>query len=416
MADDPGGAIQTYGWLIACDDQAKVVRRHSANLADVFPNWSAPFVGARLRDLLGPEESHRLRNLLSRFSSPARPALVSGCRFPGVEGAFDAAVHFNGEDMVLELETSDANSGLSALDRAAAVIDRLEGLGDPDEIGRRAAMLAGAALDAEQTFFLLLEADGARVAGAYRRLGAPPPAPESLGAFWPGRRLHAIGDVDAPDSPIVSEKDLLPLDAGLTALRAADASLRQWLREAGFRSAALLPVASDGLRLAMIVGLSRQPRWPGLGLRAALELFAEALALRLRLVLPAGCGAWTPEAEEQPLSVLIVEDQVMVATQLAAALDEAGAKVVRVCGSVRSALDALDEEFDAALLDFTLGGENVIPVAEGLEARGKPFVFASGHGDDLDLPLAFAGRPIVGKPYKIDKILAALRAAKESAS
>jgi CheY-like chemotaxis protein len=411
---EPGEAIQTHGWLIACDDQARVVRRHSANLAAIFPNWSGPFIGIRLRELLGSEESHRLRNLLSRFSAPARPALVSGCRFPGVEGAFDAAVHFNGEDMVLELETSDAHSGLAALDRAAAIIDRLEGLGDADEIGRRAALLAGAALDAEQTLFLLIEANGARVAGAYRRLGAAPLAPEALNAFWPGRRLFAIGDIDAPLSPIVSEEGLLPLDDGMTALRAPGAPLVQWLRDSGFRAAALLPVASDGVRLALIAGLSRQPRWPGLGLRAALELFAEALALRLRLVLPAHHPVWTPEEPEQPLSVLIVEDQAMVATQLAAALDESGARVVRICDSVRSALDALDESFDAALLDYTLGGENVIPVAEGLQARGKPFVFASGHGDDLDLPLEFAGKPIVGKPYKIDKIVAALRAAKEA--
>ena len=193
---------------------------------------------------------------------------------------------------------------------------------------------------------------------------------------------------------------MLPLDAGMAALRAPSDPLRQWLRESGFRSAAFLPVASDGLRLAMIAGLGRQPRFPGLGLRAALELFAEALALRLRLVLPAHHEAWAPDAQTEPLSVLIVEDQHMVATQLAAALGEAGAKVVRICGTVDAALEALDESFDAALLDYTLGGENVIPVARALEALGKPFVFASGHGDDLDLPLAFAGKPIVGKPYR----------------
>jgi CheY-like chemotaxis protein len=411
---EPGEAIQTHGWLIACDDQARVVRRHSANLAGAFPNWSGPFIGVRLRDLLGSEESHRLRNLLSRFSAPGRPALVSNCRFPGVEAALDAAVHFNGEDMVLELETSDANSGLAALDRAAAIIDRLDGLNDADEIGRRAAMLAGAALDAEQTFFLLIEAGGARVAGAYRRLGAPPPSPETLNAFWPGRRLLAIGDIDAPLSPLISEAGLLPLDDGMSALRAPGAPLIEWLRAAGFRSAALLPVACDGVRLALIAGLGRQPRWPGLGLRAALELFSEALALRLRLVLPVHHQVWEPDEPEQPLSVLIVEDQTMVATQLAAALGESGARVVRICDSVSAALEALDESFDAALLDYTLGGENVIPVAEGLQARGIPFVFASGHGDDLDLPLAFAGKPIVGKPYKIEKIVAALRAAKEA--
>jgi CheY-like chemotaxis protein len=412
---EPGEAIQTRGWLIACDDQARIVRRHSANLSGLFTDFKAPFLGARLRDLLGSEESHRLRNLLSRFSAPARPALVSNCRFPGVDGIFDAAVHFNGEEMVLELEASDANSGLTAIDRAAALIDRLEDLGDPDEIGQRAAMLAGAALDAEHTFFLILQAEDVRVAGAYRRLGAAPAAPEDLAAFWPGRRLFAVADVDAPEIPIVSEPDMLPLDSGLTALRAPCDPVRQWVRAAGFRSAAFLPVVSDGARFAMIAGLGRQPRWPGLGLRAALELFAEALALRLRLVLPSHHVAWAPDAVDQPLSVLIVEDQHMVATQLAAALHEAGAKVVRICGTVDAALEAIDEHFDAALLDYTLGGENVIPVAEQLEARGKPFVFASGHGDDLDLPLAFAGKPIVGKPYKIDKIVAALRAAKEAA-
>lgn len=431
---EPGWAIQKQGWLIVCDEHARTVRRHSTNLAEAFPARRGPFIGAPLRDLIGSEESHRLRNFLSRFTAPGRPALAAGRFFPGVDRDLDAAVHFNGEEMVLEFEPAADEGRLAAVDRAGALIARLEGAADVADLGRRAAMLACAALDADQAFVLLCNGqgrgnEGVEIVGVYRRLGGAPETPEDLWAFAGEHRMYALADVEAVDSPILSEKGLLRLDDGLTALRAADAPLRAWLRREGLRSAALIPIAADGVRLGLIAALGREPRWPGLGLRSGLDLFGDVLALRLRHVLPPKvqstpavqptlAAAAPDQPDDQPIQVLIVEDQPLIALQLAASLNEAGAKVAGAGASVRQTLDLLETlVFDAALLDFKLGEENVLPIAEILAARGLPFVFASGYGESLQLPPAFANRPVVAKPYQIDKIMAALKAAldKESA-
>ena len=42
---EPGWAIQKQGWLIVCDEQARVVRRYSTNLAEAFPDRRGSFLG-----------------------------------------------------------------------------------------------------------------------------------------------------------------------------------------------------------------------------------------------------------------------------------------------------------------------------------------------------------------------------------
>ncbi len=414
---EAGCFIQPRGWLIVCDDQAREIRRHSDNLAEIFPHWQGPFLGAAPRDLLGSDQSHRLRNLLSRFTGPAHPALAGDCRFPGVELAYDATVHFNGDEAMLAFEPAGGEGRLEGLDRARALIDRLSQAKEADELVRKATLLAGAALDAEHTFFLAFAGAETEVASAYRRLGAPPSAPERARAFFPGRCIHAIGDVEAPDRAVLSKQGMADFDLSLSALRAADEPLRLWLRGQNFRSAVFVPVAEGERIFGMIVALGREPRWPALALRAALEIFADVLALRLGVLLPPHAQAEPPEPEDKPLRVLIVEDRSLIAMQLAASLSECGAIVAGVCGSVQQALDGVEHlNFDVALLDFQLGEDDALPVAGVLAARGKPFVFASGYGDDLSLPQEFADRPKVGKPYETEQILAVLKAARDAES
>jgi len=57
-----------------------------------------------------------------------------------------------------------------------------------------------------------------------------------------------------------------------------------------------------------------------------------------------------------------------------------------------------EEEFDAAILDVTIRGGKVYPVAELLLKRGIPFVFASGYGD-WALPEELRDNPRLTKPF-----------------
>jgi CheY-like chemotaxis protein len=98
--------------------------------------------------------------------------------------------------------------------------------------------------------------------------------------------------------------------------------------------------------------------------------------------------------------VFIVEDEAMIRMLLEDMLGELGCIIAVSAGSMTEALAAArDGEFDVALLDVNLQGENTAPVAEVLAARGVPFVFATGYGAQ-GLPEAFRGRPALKKPFQ----------------
>ena len=98
--------------------------------------------------------------------------------------------------------------------------------------------------------------------------------------------------------------------------------------------------------------------------------------------------------------ILVVEDEYLIAADLAATLEDVGVAVVGPAGSVAQALELVEDaggELDAAVLDVNLGGERVYPVADALAARGVPFVFATGY-DHILVPTNHAGVARCEKP------------------
>ncbi|WP_363352448.1 response regulator [Methylocystis echinoides] len=97
--------------------------------------------------------------------------------------------------------------------------------------------------------------------------------------------------------------------------------------------------------------------------------------------------------------ILIVEDEYIIAADLAQLLEGLGVTVIGPVGSVADALALLAGEpaIDAAVLDVTLGTEKIFPVADALRARGVPFVFATGY-DAWIIPPAYADAPRFKKP------------------
>jgi PAS domain S-box-containing protein len=107
------------------------------------------------------------------------------------------------------------------------------------------------------------------------------------------------------------------------------------------------------------------------------------------------------------LKVLIVEDALLLALELEAGLAEAGAEIVGSAGDLEEAQRMTGLDIDAAVLDANLNGESVQPVADALAARGVPFVFATGYGDDKIMPQNFTA-PVIRKPYDVTQVVAAL--------
>lgn len=111
----------------------------------------------------------------------------------------------------------------------------------------------------------------------------------------------------------------------------------------------------------------------------------------------------------QGVRVLLVEDQMIVALQIEDMLRAAGCEVVGPVGTLHAAITLAHEEaLDMALLDINLDGEKVYPAAEELQARGIPFIFATGYGEST-LPEKWRDQPRLSKPFRREQLEQFLR-------
>jgi DNA-binding response OmpR family regulator len=98
-------------------------------------------------------------------------------------------------------------------------------------------------------------------------------------------------------------------------------------------------------------------------------------------------------------TILVVEDEALIATQIEDVLTQAGYVVL---GPSPRLADAFHQYYrmqpDAALLDINVAGERSFPLAEFLKAKGVPFAFCSGYGEAGDVPEQFRDVPLIVKP------------------
>jgi two-component system, response regulator PdtaR len=111
----------------------------------------------------------------------------------------------------------------------------------------------------------------------------------------------------------------------------------------------------------------------------------------------------SPEVQDvllADLTVLLVEDELLIALDIEMMLSRRGARIVGPATTVGEALHLLRSECpDVALLDVNLKDELVTPVAEELLARDIPFVVSSAlNSADLAAITVLADAPKVGKP------------------
>jgi CheY-like chemotaxis protein len=111
------------------------------------------------------------------------------------------------------------------------------------------------------------------------------------------------------------------------------------------------------------------------------------------------------------LRILIAEDNLFAAMELEQTLLAFGCQPVGPVARLDQALRlALSEDLDGALLDAELQGEMVFAVAEELQRRRIPMIFASGYGTDDVFPAAFARHPRLSKPFGEEDVRRALEA------
>ena len=105
-------------------------------------------------------------------------------------------------------------------------------------------------------------------------------------------------------------------------------------------------------------------------------------------------------------SVLLVEDEMLIALDIETTLAEQGFAVV-VAGNIETASSALQSgTFDLAVLDWHLKDGRSAPIAAMLTERSIPFVVCSGSM----APNELAGVPFVAKPFSEEDLVAAIEA------
>ena len=108
-------------------------------------------------------------------------------------------------------------------------------------------------------------------------------------------------------------------------------------------------------------------------------------------------------------TILVVEDEFLLADDLAHSLQALGAVVLGPVRTVSAALELIEgqAQLDAALLDVNLGHEKVFAVADVLEARHVPFCFTTGY-EPSSIPERFSQVVRFEKPLNADVVTRAV--------
>ncbi|WP_306916366.1 response regulator [Rhizobium mesoamericanum] len=140
-------------------------------------------------------------------------------------------------------------------------------------------------------------------------------------------------------------------------------------------------------------------------LKGKIETNCRPKGLELHLRFPTWPGAPLPP----DLRILIVEDEFLIATDLAQTLRDEGYAIAGPVPSVREALMLIDEgAVAAAVLDIHLNDEHSYPVADQLAHRGIPFLFLTSYVK-ADLPERFKNRPLISKLADVQAVVVVLQ-------
>ena len=115
-------------------------------------------------------------------------------------------------------------------------------------------------------------------------------------------------------------------------------------------------------------------------------------------------------------TVLVVEDEFIIALDLSETVRDLGYRVEGPFVSKTSAMRAVGKEMpDVAILDvFTADGE-VFPLADVLTNAGVPIIFHSGHVSPVEMQERYPGSQAVSKPCPPDRLIDMLQGALDEA-
>ncbi|TPN80712.1 GAF domain-containing protein [Mesorhizobium sp. CU2] len=285
------GSIQSHGCLIACDTNAGVCLRHSAN-ANAMLGCEGEINGSKLEEIVGDKLAHDLRNTLATAGAGSRPALLFGMRLPS-GNAFDIAIHRYKSTSIIEFEPS-SDDVEQPLVLARSLIGRLGDIEDIDRLIQQSARLIRGLLGYDRVMVYRFEADGAgKVISEVKRadlesfLGQYFPAsdiPKQARTLYLRNTIRIIADASDKRVPILPELDISgePLDLSFAHLRSVSPIHCEYLRNMGVAASMSISIIVDGELWGLIACHHYSPRNLPMARRVAAEMFGEFFSLHLQ--------------------------------------------------------------------------------------------------------------------------------------
>lgn len=285
------GNIQPFGFLLAAGADW-IVSRASANLADFIGVTAQDALGQPMTALFSETALHTIRNRVTLLRGLDAVERLFG--LPLVEGgaSFDVALHFSGDQFVIEAEPA-VEEKLEASAMVRAMIARLSQAdsmaGYLREGARQVRALTG--FDRVMVYRFDDEGSGEVVAESVR-----PGVDSFLGQHYPAsdipaqaRKLYlrnifrVIADVKAVPVPILPALDAKgqALDQSLSVLRAVSPIHIEYLSNMGVAASLSISIILDGKLWGMLACHHYSPRLPSFAYRTAAELFGQMFSLML---------------------------------------------------------------------------------------------------------------------------------------
>ena len=100
-----------------------------------------------------------------------------------------------------------------------------------------------------------------------------------------------------------------------------------------------------------------------------------------------------------PKRILVIEDEFLVALEIASVLEDAGFRDVQQVDNEPEAIRRVaQEQWDGVVTDANLYGRSIEQIAAILHERCIPFIVVTGYNKD-SLPAVIGAVPVVKKPF-----------------
>ena len=286
------GAIQPHGCLLICSLPEWTIVSASGNAEAILGTPAGGLRGQTLSSVLPSETVHRLRNTLQYSSVMQSLERVSNLA-NGDGPLLDAAVHLQGETVILEFEPQAARKGQESdpISLVKSMLSRLQQADSLEGLFQQAAQQFRAMTGFDRVMIYKFLHDGSgKVIAETLRAGMPPylglhyPAtdiPRQARELYKRSWLRQIPDVNYTPVPLepAVDADGRPFDLSLSTLRSVSPVHVEYLRNMGVGASLSVSVVVEGELWGLISCHHKDPKPLRPNLHAAAELFGQMFSL-----------------------------------------------------------------------------------------------------------------------------------------